>query len=186
MILGLDISTNMIGISVIDKDDNLLHCDHVDLRKIDSSDYNLMGDKFAEHLKFIDSEIKIEHVFVEEAGKKFRRGTSSADTIFKLARINGIVCYICWQEFNILPVELEVKKARRDVGLIIPKYPRKLKYSKKRKIIKEAVINFVLDRDTAENFGFEKTRYDNWQVWCEDRADAYVIALAGNRSIVSS
>lgn len=181
MILGLDISTNIIGIAIIKEDETLVYCDHVDLRKVDSLNYNLMGDNFKNSIKNLKFDIT--HIFVEEAGKKFRRGTSSADTIFKLARINGIVCYICWEVFSILPKELEVKKARKDIGLVIPKHPKGLKYSQKRKIIKDIVLNFVLMKESPEAFGFEKTRYDNWQTWCEDRADAYVIALAGLKSL---
>lgn len=183
MIIGLDISTSIVGIAVLEESGDIVEVHHVDLRKIKSDDYCQMADKVQEVLE----KIKIKHsktsfdVFVEEAGKKFRSGTSSASTIFKLARFNGIVCYTCWKTFNVTPIEIDVKKARKSIGLTIPKFPRGTKYSVKKKATKKAVIDFLLEdcKYTPKEMGFEKTRHDNWQVWCQDRADAIVIAKSG-------
>ncbi len=187
MIIGLDISTSIVGIAVLEECGSIVEVQHVDLRKIKSEKYCEMADKVQDVLK----EIQVKYagtkfkVFVEEAGKKFRHGTSSASTIFMLARFNGIVCYTCWKTFGERPAELDVKKARKEIGLTIPKMPNRTKYAVKKKATKMAVIDFLLEdcKYTPEEMGFVKTRHDNWQVWCQDRADAIVIAKAGLASI---
>lgn len=181
MIIGLDISTSIVGIAVLDNSGKIYEIHHVDLRKISGDNYCEMADLVEDKLKDIKSRNQnIEFkVFVEEAGKKYRTGTSSASTIFKLARFNGIVCFACWKIFGHQPTELEVKKSRSKIGLEIPKFPRGTKYAVKKKIIKETVIDFLLQEYTPEEMGFEKTNHDNWQVWCQDRADAIVIAKVG-------
>ena len=183
MIIGLDISTSVVGIAVLKESGEISEIHHVDLRKIESNRYCEMADKVQLKLleiksNYPDSNFK---VFVEEAGKKFRSGTSSASTIFSLARFNGIVCYTCWKTFETTPVEIDVKDARKSIGLTIPKFPRGMKYSDKKKEIKKAVIDFLLEdcKYSPEEMGFEKTKNDNWQVWCQDRADAIVIAKSG-------
>lgn len=183
MIIGLDISTSIVGIAVLEESGDIVEVHHVDLRKLKSDRYCEMADKVQAKLEEIrDSHPGVEfEVFVEEAGKKFRRGTSSASTIFMLARFNGIVCYSSWKTFGTLPVELDVKNARKSIGLTIPKFPRGTKYAVKKKATKQAVIDFLLEdcKYTPKEMGFEKTRHDNWQVWCQDRADAIVIAKSG-------
>jgi len=183
MIIGLDISTSIVGIAVMQEDGRIVEVQHVDLRKIKSENYCEMADKVQVALE--DIKVKYEHsdfkVYVKEAGKKFRMGTSSAKTIFMLARFNGIVCYTCWKTFGEKAVELEVKNASKHIGLIIPKMPKGTKYAVKKKATKQAVIDFLLEdcKFTSVEMGFQKTHHDNWQVWCQDRADAIVIAKAG-------
>lgn len=181
MVIGLDISTSIVGIAVLNDAGQIHEIHHVDLRKISGNDYCAMADCVEEKLRDIKSrnpDIDFK-VFVEEAGKKYRRGTSSASTIFKLARFNGIVCFVCWKIFGHQPTELEVKNSRKKIGLEIPKFAKGTKYEVKKKIIKETVMNFLLKEYKAEEMGFKKTNYDNWQVWCQDRADAIVIAKVG-------
>ena len=49
----------------------------------------------------------------------FRPGLSSAKTLFKLARFNGIVCYIITRDFGIDPDLINVNVARKSVGIKI-------------------------------------------------------------------
>lgn len=183
IVIGLDISTSIVGVAVLDRDENIKEVNHIDLRKIDSKDYGKMADKVEEYFidlknKYAGEEIEI---FVEEAGKKFRAGTSSAATIFTLARFNGIVCYCAWKTFGKLPIELDVKAARKKIGLIMPKFAKGTKYEEKKKQIKNTVLDFLMmnKKFTPEEMGFEKTNHGNWQIWSLDRADAIVISLSG-------
>ena len=90
MILGLDISSTMIGVAVIDEDSKqLVHSTGWDLSKIETSyeKYELIGAE----LCTLRGEYNINHVFIETALKRFVPGRSRADTIIKLAKFNGVV-----------------------------------------------------------------------------------------------
>ena len=93
MILGLDISTTMVGVAIIDPSSkNLVHCEGWDISKCET-----MFEKaefIGANLYTIRSEHNIEHVFVETALKRFLPGKSRADTIIKLAKFNGVVSWI--------------------------------------------------------------------------------------------
>lgn len=89
MILGLDISTTMVGVAIIDPDSRtLVYCEGWDISKCDTlfDKAELVG----ANLYTLRSEFDVENVFVETALKKFLPGKSRADTIIKLAKFNGI------------------------------------------------------------------------------------------------
>ena len=88
MILGLDISTTLVGIAIIDNDGKLVRSEGVDLSKIDNIYERL--ETIGAELYTLRSEYNIEHVFIETALKKFLPGKSRADTIIKLAKFNGV------------------------------------------------------------------------------------------------
>ena len=95
MILGLDISTSIVGVAVID-DRKLVLSTHWDLSKLDTlfSKAELVGSELWQ----IRNNYNIEHIFIETALKKFIPGRSRADTIMKLAKFNGIISWLynCW------------------------------------------------------------------------------------------
>ena len=64
-------------------------------------------------------QFEIEQVYIEENLQAFRPGASSASTIAKLARFNGIVSYLAYEVFEVKPNFLNVTKARSAVGLKI-------------------------------------------------------------------
>lgn len=179
MVLGLDISTAIIGITLLNNNSEIILIDHVVLNKVDSQEYCRKALKFKSYIQEnIKPNEKI-HVFIEEAGKKFKMGTSSADTIFTLARFNGIISFICFEIFGMQPIELEVKESRKGLGIVIPKFTKGVKYADKRKEIKKTIIEYCLSKYSIEELGFEKTRNGGWNDWSGDRADSLVIALSG-------
>ena len=115
MILGLDISTAAVGFTVIDNDGQVKNIDFCSLKKIP----NLMDKAARIKSVLFDYTLKypIENVFIEENLQAFRSGASSAATIAKLARFNGIVSYLIFDIFEIKPVYFNVLKARSTVGL---------------------------------------------------------------------
>ena len=168
MILGLDISTAVVGVALID-DGELILSTHWDISKADT---------LFEKAEMIGSELwqlrehGIKHVFIETALKKFIPGRSRADTIMKLAKFNGIISWICYETFELEPTYLNVNSARSLYGL---SFPRGTKGPQRKKMVIEAVIE---KEKTA--FKYEMARGGkNYKKGTDDRADAIVIARAG-------
>ena len=170
MILGLDISTTMVGVAIIGDDKKLLKSVGWDISKLET-----MFDKaelIGSELYTIRSEYNIEHIFVETALKKFLPGKSRADTIIKLAKFNGIVSWICYECFDLSPTYINVNTARSLYGL---SFPRATKGPQRKKMVIEAVIE-----KEKTSFKYEMARGGkNFKKGTDDRADAVVIARAG-------
>ena len=171
MILGLDISTSMVGAAIIDeKTSSLVKSTGWDISKIDST---------FDKAEFIGAELyafrsayNIEHIFIETALKRFMPGRSRADTIVKLAKFNGITSWLCYECYGITPTYINVNTARSLYGL---SFPRGTKGPKRKKMVIEAVIE---KEKTA--FRYEMARGGkNYKKGTDDRADAIVIARAG-------
>ena len=171
MILGLDISTSIVGIAVINPDTKeLVVSEHIDLTKIDSvfSKAELVGAELWQ----ISNTHGIENLFIETALMRFIPGRSRADTIVKLAKFNGIVSWMCYDTFGLKPTYLNVNTARSLYGL---SFPRGTKGPQRKKMVVEAVIE---KEKTA--FKYEMARGGkNYKKGTDDRADAIVIARAG-------
>ena len=169
MILGLDISTAVVGVAVID-DGKLVLSTHWDISKADTlfSKAEVIGAELWQ----IRNDYNIESVFIETALKKFIPGRSRADTIMKLAKFNGIVSWMCYESFEIQPTYINVNSARTLYGL---SFPRGTKGPKRKKMVIEAVI----DKEKTA-FSYEMARGGkNYKKGTDDRADAIVIARAG-------
>lgn len=170
MILGLDISTTLVGIAIIDNDGKLVKSEGVDLSKIDNIYERL--ETIGAELYTLRSEYDIEHVFIETALKKFLPGKSRADTIIKLAKFNGVVSWICFECFEMQPTYINVNTARSLYGL---SFPRGTKGPQRKKMVIEAVIE-----KEKTSFPYEMARGGrNYKKGTDDRADAVVIARAG-------
>ena len=169
MILGLDISTTMVGVAVIDNG-SLVKSEAWDISK-----YTTLFEKaeyIGAELYGIRSEYDIQNIFIETALKKFLPGKSRADTILKLAKFNGIISWICFESYDLEPTYINVNTARGLYGL---SFPRATKGPKRKKMVIEAVIE---KEKTA--FKYEMARGGkNYKRGTDDRADAVVIARAG-------
>ena len=169
MILGLDISTSIVGVAVIDERRLVLSA-HWDISKADT--LFTKAEAIGAELWQIRNEYNIEHVFVETALKKFIPGRSRADTLMKLAKFNGIVSWMCYDSFNIEPKYLNVNSARSLYGL---SFARGTKGPLRKKMVIEAVIE-----KEKNAFTYEMARGGkNYKKGTDDRADAIVIARAG-------
>ena len=172
MILGLDISTSMVGVAIIDQTTGkLIVSDGWDISKQDTTfgKAELVGSE----LYTLRSEYDIKHIFIETALKRFLPGRSRADTIIKLAKFNGIASWLCYECFDITPMFINVNTARSFYGL---SFPRGTKGPQRKKMVIEAVIE---KEKTA--FKYEMARGGkNYKKGTDDRADAVVIARAGD------
>ena len=141
--------------------------------------------KKAEEVKKELSDIHLKNnvkkVFIEENLQSFRSGFSSAQTLSTLARFNGVVSYLCFEEFGFEPEFLNVNSSRKSLGIKI----------EREKICGISTKQQVLDWVSANLSGsFQwpskvlksgpRKGKTVLKSGCYDMADAYVIALAGS------
>tara|TARA_R110000824_G_scaffold164077_1_gene340074 strand:- start:232 stop:810 length:579 start_codon:yes stop_codon:yes gene_type:complete len=171
MILGLDISTTMVGAAVIDDNSpRLVRSDGWDISKCNTTFDK--AETIGAELYTLRAEHNIEHVFIETALKRFLPGRSRADTIIKLAKFNGIVSWLCFECYGFEPTFINVNTARSLYGL---SFPRGTKGPQRKKMVIEAVIE-----KEKTSFRYEMARGGrNYKKGTDDRADAIVIARAG-------
>ena len=171
MILGLDISTTMVGAAVIGSDPSkLVISEGWDISKSSTTFHK--AEMIGAELYALRTEYDIKHIFIETALKRFLPGRSRADTIIKLAKFNGIVSWLCFECYGLEPTYLNVNTARSLYGL---SFPRGTKGPQRKKMVIEAVIE-----KEKTSFKYEMARGDkNFKRGTDDKADAIVIARAG-------
>jgi len=165
MILALDVSTSITGVSVINEEGEVVLCSAIDLRK--HKDFFVKAEKIKEYLTVIKSDVKVTQVFIEQPFMFFNSGGSSAKTMAALQRFNGVVSWITYVLFEVKPQYLTAGEARRAVGIKVPRGTK----------AKPVVLQFVLDNDPT--FEIQYTTKGNPRPESYDKADSWVIAKAG-------
>lgn len=165
MICGLDISTSITGVTVLDNKGKIVYNKAWDTRKykdfFDKAEF-IQG-KIIELCKIYD----LKSVYIEQSLQSFRSGFSSAKTLSSLSRFNGIVSWLVYQYSGIKPEYLSATSARKSCGIKVPKGQK----------AKEVVVKFLLDNEPK--FVVEYTKFGNVKPECFDKADSIVIARAG-------
>lgn len=111
-------------------------------------------------------------IVAEAALKKFTGGKSTADTMSKLIAFNFCLCYAL-SRYNLPPIlieHLDVRAARKSVGIAIPKN------IKDKKEIKKIVINHWKNKYPNLRWDLKKT--GNYKDFVEDMADSITIGAA--------
>jgi|TARA_A100000172_G_scaffold73780_1_gene55529 hypothetical protein len=166
MILGLDVSTSITGYAITDLDGNI-----IEIGSWDTRNKNLYPDLFSKALfikkQLMRMDFPIDYVFIEPALNMFMMGKSSSHTISTLIKFNGIVTWMCYEEFGILPEFIPAISARKKCGITI----------KRGQKAKKIVFNYFLDNEP--NFIVEYTKHGNPKPQYYDQADALVMAKAG-------
>ena len=165
MILALDISTSITGITILEKDGTLVYNDAWDTRKYKN---------FFEKVKHVEKNInqlcskpwRIERVYIEQSLQSFRSGFSSAKTLSTLARFNGVVSWLVYRILQIEPQYLAATSARKLCGIKVPRGTK----------AKQVVIQHILDN--VPEIQIEYTKQNNVKPHCYDKADSWVIAQA--------
>jgi len=175
MILGLDVSTSNVGWCLLDRKGTLLEAGAVELSK--KKDIFEKASAVREVLAQISARNEISSVAIEENLQAFRPGFSSAKTIVTLARFNGIVTLMAFEETGVRPDFINVNSARKSAGLKIIK--------KSEVSTKDQVLNFV--KQKVPNFDWPTRTLKSGTRkglvipadCCYDIADAYIVAVAG-------
>ena len=105
--IGLDISTSKIGVAVLSEKRKLLETKLIKLNKDDELETRTK--QFVMGLLKVLPERKVLGVFVEEPASIFSMGRSSAHTISKLQRFNGMCCYAISILLNRIPELIPVR-----------------------------------------------------------------------------
>ena len=173
VILGLDVSTSRVGICFLDYSSNLLRSEFIKMNpKDDLEDRCLVLENYISNIDARNSinnkGYYIDKVFIESPFMMFSGGKTTAMTMAKLQRFNGMVCYMTRRVLGINPVSIAANKARGLVGLKI----------KRGEDTKKKVIEWV-QNEYPNDFIVEQTRYGNPKPGTDDMADSVVIARAG-------
>tara|TARA_B100000963_G_scaffold361116_1_gene394929 strand:+ start:817 stop:1329 length:513 start_codon:yes stop_codon:yes gene_type:complete len=170
MILGLDVSTSIIGVCLLE-DDKIVKTDYIDLRKTTGLLHKakVVEDYITHNLK----NKNIENIFIEQAFTFFRQGGSTAKTMATLQNFNGVVSWLCFKLLELEPQYITPLSARSKCGIKVPRGKK----------AKEVVMEHFLE---TEEFPIEYTRYGNVQKYCYDIADAVVVAKAGSKIILDT
>jgi hypothetical protein len=125
VILGLDVSTSKIGLSIIDYNNNLLICQVIKLNsnnsliekciELENIIDNLNGNNYINN----NNKLYIKEIFIESPFMMFSGGKTTAMTMSKLQRFNGMVSYMVRRTLGVEPVMIAANKARGLIGLKI-------------------------------------------------------------------
>ena len=171
MILGLDISTSITGVTIVSEDDEILLNEAWDLRKYKNffDKANFVNEQIMKLAK--EHRFDIRNIFIEQSLQSFRSGFSSAKTLSTLSRFNGVVSWMVYKEFGIEPQYIAATSARKLCGIKVPKGIK----------AKQFVMNYLIENEP--NFAIEYTKFGNPKPEYYDRADSLVIARAGLQEI---
>jgi Holliday junction resolvasome RuvABC endonuclease subunit len=165
MILGIDVSTSKIGYCVLDDKQNLLEVHFKKLKE------DTLEDKawkfFSNELKDIDRKYKIKEVRIEEPFTMFSGGKTTAGTMAKLQRFNGMISLMTYHCFNMVPILVPSRSARSKCGIKI----------KRGENTKKKIIEWV-EQKYPKDFIVELTRHGNPKPGTDDMADSVVVALS--------
>jgi|TARA_Y100000361_G_scaffold147124_1_gene158320 Holliday junction resolvasome RuvABC endonuclease subunit len=172
MILGLDVSTSIVGVCIYDdKKEQIVKTDYIDLRKVGGLLHkaqaveNYINQNLLQH--------NIDYIFIEEALMFFKRGGSTAKTMSVLQRFNGVVSWLCFKSLNIEPRYVTPISARSRCGIKVPRGKK----------AKDVVMEHFVQ---SGEFPIEYTRYGNVQKYCYDIADAVVVAKAASKIMLDT
>jgi hypothetical protein len=174
VILGIDVSTSKIGLSIMDYDGNLIKTDVIKLDPKQSlEDRCIFFEGYISRINSLNyinnnKSYYIKQVFIESPFIMFSGGKTTAMTMAKLQRFNGMVSYMIRKEIGSEPIMIAANKARGLVGL-------KVKRGDNTKL---KVIEWVKE-EYPKDFIVEYTKYGNPKPGTDDKADSVVIARAG-------
>jgi Holliday junction resolvasome RuvABC endonuclease subunit len=163
MILGLDISTSITGVTVINENGKIVLNEAIDTRKYkDFFEKAQVVESYIKKLKY-----KPKAIYIEQSLQSFRSGFSSAKTLSSLSRFNGIVSWLLYSRFSIKPEYIAATSARKLCNIKIPRGTK----------AKQVVIQHVIDN--VPDVTIVYTKNGNPKPECYDKADSWVIAKAG-------
>lgn len=176
---GYDISTSVVGICLIDQDEQVIVLDGIKLTSTSLTNMWEKADKAIEEAKKLIGDKKIEKIFVEANAKMFATGFSSADTLFSLAKMNSLISYLSYKAFNAEVIDVNVTSARKAVGFNNTRADKRPVKEK----VKEYVIQLHPELPYKQHIA--KTGKNKGQLVYSvengDMIDAWVIAVGGKR-----
>jgi len=176
-LLGLDVSTNIIGYTILSEDGRLLESGYCDLDYKKSTVQKAA--EFHQILKGIAARYAISSVWIEEPFMMFAKGGSSAQTMAKLSTFNGMIQYACLSTFGFDPNMINANHARKTLGIKIQR-EKLCGISTKEQILswaKSEMPNFDWPTKTLKSGPRKGITISAPS--CYDIADSYVVAKSG-------
>ena len=175
MLLAIDISTTITGFCVFNEKGKSVHFSYVDMSKV--SDFFEKVTLIKRHLYDLKFAKSIKEVVIEESLQAFRSGSSSAKTLFKLSKFNGIIQWICYNDLEVPVHSLNVNSARKLAGIKVNRLSSDS--------TKDQILNQVIN-ETSEIFDWPtkilksgpRRGFEIYDKCCYDMADAYVVGKA--------
>ena len=167
-VLGLDISTSITGMTLVDDSGKIIYYEAVDTRN--PNKFDDLFDKVSfikDRLLHLSKEYKVDEIFIEQSLQMFRPGMSSAKTLSTLSKCNGMVSWICFAIFKTKPQYIAATSARKLNNIKVPQGSK----------AKDIVMKHLLDNEPA--FTVEYTAKGNPKPKYFDIADSIIIARAG-------
>ena len=172
MILALDISTAIVGISIFDEDYKLHEMSFFKFGK-KRSIFEKLSD-FIDHFEKY-SELNFTNIAIEEPLKKFAGKFSNADTIQKLTQMNALMSGYLYTKHKVEPVYYNVQTARKTAfpNLTIPQ-----SHPSKKTLIWQAVM------EAEPTLNWQYTKGGKLIEGTFDMADSYVVGSAHIVSLI--
>lgn len=177
MILGMDISTSCTGFCIVDEKGTPVHFSKVELTKVENFFDKAKKVKF--HILDLLIKYPVKDIAVEDYLTSFARGRSSSSTLFKLAKFNGIIQWICYNDLDMHAVPINVNNARK-INSITVLSKKKTTESTKEQVLRQ-VKEVVGDKFTFPTKVLKSGPRKGQTVsekFAYDMADAFVIAKA--------
>ena len=165
-ILGLDVSTSRVGVTILNSNADLIDCQVIKLNSKDELETRC--DQLKNYLQLNYNKYNIKEIYIESPFVMFSGGKTTAMTMAKLQRFNGMVSWMVRNLYGTIAQPIAANKARGLVGL-------KIKRGEKAKL---KAIEWV-QKEYPEDFLVEYTRHGNPKPGTDDMADSVVIARAG-------
>lgn len=169
MICSLDISTSIVGVSLLNNDGTYNSLHYVELKKIKSFYH-----KVDAVLGFLVHNLQLPHdtkFYVEAPLLHFKMKASMASTLALLQKFNSCVCYGIYRSFGIEPILINVTSARKIIGLTLLK-------KRNKKDTKPMILAHVQGMNMVPDDFWKLKKTGKYKDWCYDCADALVISLA--------
>lgn len=193
-ILGLDISTAIIGYCIISINDNKEFAfekyDYIDVNKLvnseDENDVFKVFDKIYQVMPILEriiKEYKIEKVYIESPNKLFKTGLSSIEIITKLLVFNYVISDNIRRHIK-LPIEhINARSARSIVFGKSFNSPSLKEFGNAKTLV---FNNLMIDYPQLEVLKTKLNRNNNLHSWVYDICDSIVIALFGAKKIIKN
>ena len=115
MILGIDVSTSKIGYCVVDTQQNLKE---VNFLKFKDGTLEERAQQFSlGELRRLKHTYNITHIRIEAPFTMFSGGKTTAGTMSKLQRFNGMISVLAYTVFNLQPELVQSRSARSKCGI---------------------------------------------------------------------
>ena len=169
MIVGLDLSTTCVGVSLLNDDGTFHSIHYIELKKVPSFYQKVDAVlEFLVHNLQLPTDVKF---YIEAPLLHFQASKSMASTLALLQKFNACVCYGIYRNFGAEPTLVSVIAARKLIGLDLPK-------KRGKKETKPLILAYVRGMGVIPEVFWKFKKTGKPKDWCYDSADAFVVAYS--------